>query len=339
MRRRIALAVFLVTLANPGAASTESILMTVTGPVPAAEAGVALSHEHVLVDFVGAAEVGPHRYDADVVFAAVLPHLVQARELGARLLVECTPDFLGRDLRLLRRLGEAAGLRILTNTGLYGAREGLFLPAHVATETAAQLADRWIAEFRDGIGDTGIRPGFLKSGVNAAAELSAIDAKLVEAAALTHRATGLTIAVHTGAGPGLAQLGILGRHGVAPEAWIWVHAQSARDDALLAAAAQGAWLSLDGLRPETVKRHLELVRLLRGHGLLGRVLLSHDAGWYDPAKPDGGRFRDYALLFTRFLPLLREEGLGEAEIDTLVRGNPARAFAIGKRLLDAPGSP
>ena len=52
---------------------------TVRGPVPAGELGRVLPHEHVLVDFVGADQVSPSRYDGDRVFATVLPHLKQAR--------------------------------------------------------------------------------------------------------------------------------------------------------------------------------------------------------------------------------------------------------------------
>ena len=308
-------------------------LMTVAGPIPAPAAGLALTHEHVLVDFIGAAEAGPHRYDPDAVFTAVLPHLTRAHELGARLFIECTPAHLGRDPRLLQRLSAASGLHILTNTGLYGARQGKFLPPYVATESAEQLAARWIAEARDGIDGTGIRPGFIKCGINPDPELSPIDRKLVEAAALTHRATGLTIAVHTSRGPGLAQLEILKAHGVAPSAWIWVHAQQAADADILAAAAQGAWVSVDGISPDTAQRHLDLCLLLREHGHLDRVLLSHDAGWYRPGQPGGGKFRGFEYLFTDFVPSLRAAGFTDAQIDQLLRENPVRAFALGHHLL------
>lgn len=309
-------------------------LMTVAGPIKAASAGMALAHEHVLVDFIGADQVGPHRYDSDKVFEQVRPHLARAHESGARLFVECTPAFLGRDARLLQRLGEATDLHILTNTGLYGARNGKFLPSYVASETAEQLAARWIAEARDGIDGTDIRPGFVKCGVNADAKLSDVDRTLIEAAALTHRATGLPIAVHTGAGPGLAQIEILKAHGVAPDAWIWVHAQNACDEDILAAAKQGAWVSFDGLHPETMKRHLDLCRLLRDKGRLDRVLISHDAGWYDPAQRDGGPFRDYEFLFTHFIPSLKEAGFTAADINQLVCENPSRSFTVGVRLIN-----
>jgi phosphotriesterase-related protein len=304
------------------------VIQTVRGPIPASALGRTLPHEHVLVDFVGADVIGPGRYEADKVFAAALPHLRRIQQLGAQALFEATPDFIGRDPRLLARLSEASGLHLVTNTGLYGARQNKFLPAYAHQESAAQLAARWIAEARDGIDGTAVRPGFIKSGVDGEPKLSPVHRKLVAAAALTHAATGLTVAVHTGRGPGLEQLDVLREQGVGPAAYVWIHAQGARDDELFAAADRGAWLSFDGLNRPTVTRHLTLCQEMKRRGHLGRVLLSHDAGWYDPAKPDGGTFRPFDLLFTTFLPLLRENGFSDTEIDQLTIRNPAAAYSV-----------
>ena len=155
---------------------------TVTGPIAADRLGVTLMHEHVLVDFIGAAQVSPSRYDANAVFAAVLPHLQQVRRLGCETLVECTPAYLGRDPRLLKRLSQASGVHILSNTGYYGAAQDKHLPPHAFDETAEQLSARWIREWQRGIDDTGIKPAFMKIGVDGS-PLSAVDAKLVRAAA------------------------------------------------------------------------------------------------------------------------------------------------------------
>jgi phosphotriesterase-related protein len=315
--------------ANAPAAKVE----TVRGPIAATELGRVLPHEHVLVDFVGADTVSPSRYDANQVFEAVLPHLKRVRELGAQSLFECTPNYLGRDPRLLARLSEASGLHLITNTGLYGARQNKFIPRYAQREIAQQLAARWIGEVRDGIADTGIRPGFIKCGIDTEPALSAIHRNLIAAAALTHAATGLAIAVHTGRGPGLAELDVLREHRVAPDAFIWVHAQGARDDDIFAAADRGAWLSFDGLNRPTLPRHLQLCTEMKKRGHLRRVLISHDAGWFDPAKPKGGEFRPFDLLFTTFIPQLRENGFSDGEVDQLTIRNPAAAFGIRIRAL------
>lgn len=308
-------------------------LETVSGRVAVEELGMTLSHEHVLVDFVGAELVSRGRYDADEVIAAALPHVQAAYARGVRTIVECTPNFVGRDPELLRRLSEETGMRFLTNTGLYGAANDKFLPKYAWEESAAELAERWITEAREGIDGTGIKPAFLKLAVDREATLSEVDAKLIAAGALAHRTTGLTMAVHTGPGPGLAQLAILAEHGVAADAWIWVHAQGAKEADLLAAAKRGAWISLDGIRGRSVERHVELALLLREAGYWPQLLVSHDAGWFDPGKPEGGTYRGYEVLFTEFLPRLREAGVTESEIEQLLVRNPARAFRVEKRLL------
>ena len=103
------------------APSANAEVMTVLGPVSPGQIGSALSHEHVLVDFIGAETITRDRYDATDVFDVALPHLRRARDLGCRAFVECTPAYFGRDPRLLARLASAAGLHILTNTGYCGA--------------------------------------------------------------------------------------------------------------------------------------------------------------------------------------------------------------------------
>ena len=42
-----------------------STVHTVSGPIDSDTIGLTLPHEHVLVDFVGAEESGPDRYDRD----------------------------------------------------------------------------------------------------------------------------------------------------------------------------------------------------------------------------------------------------------------------------------
>ena len=49
------------------------------------------------------------------------PKLEEVSRLGCRRLLECTPNVLGRDPELLRRLSDSVGLEIWSNTGLYGA--------------------------------------------------------------------------------------------------------------------------------------------------------------------------------------------------------------------------
>ncbi len=307
-------------------------IVTVCGSIAPQAMGITLPHEHVLVDFVGADKIGPGRYDPDEAFEIALPYLVEAKKLGCDTLVECTPKYIGRDPALLRRLSEASGMHLLTNTGYYGAANDKFVPAHAYKETADQLAYRWIREWQEGIEDTGVKPGFIKIGVDKGL-LSEIDRKLVRAAAQTHLATGLTIAAHTGDGvAAMEELAVLDEEGVAWNAFIWVHAQNEKNPDVHAKAAEGgAWLEFDGISTRSIERHVECVREMKTQGHLNRVMLSHDAGWYSVGEPRGGAFRPYDTLFTQFLPALRKREFTEAEIRMLLRENPSRAFRVDVR--------
>lgn len=336
MLRRRFLQLGAVACAAPAvlsAAERPPEVMTVRGAKPAKELGFVLPHEHVLVDFIGAADVSPSRYDAGAAFAKIKPFVDEARTLGCATMMECTPAYLGRDPRLLVRLSEATGVQFVTNTGYYAARQHKFLPAHAFTEDADSLAARWLREWREGIDGTGVRPGFIKLGFDAG-PLSEVAQKLVRAAARMHRASGLTIAAHTGDEVAArAQLALLAGEKVQPAAWIWVHAQNAKsEEALVALARAGAWLSFDGISPRSLARHVQLVAAMKRAGFLERVLISHDAGWYRPGEPEGGAYRGYDVLFRAFLPALVKEAFSEADIRQLTVTNPARAFAIRPRV-------
>jgi phosphotriesterase-related protein len=308
--------------------------MTVRGKVAASDMGMTLTHEHALASFQPYAEwlKAPKTYDREVVVERVLPHLERIHTLGCRAFVDATAVGLGRDPRLLRELSERSGLHILTATGNYAAFDYKFLPEYVRAESDEALADRWIREWHDGIDGTGVRPGFIKLGFNGGA-LSDVEKKLVRAAAIAHRATGLTIGAHTG--PAVAayeELGILDELGIDASAWIWIHAQNEKDPVrYIDAARRGAWISLDGVSPESLDAHVDRIVALREKGFLRNVLVSQDAGWYWVGEPDGGQFRPYDTVFTALLPALRARGFTTAEIETLLVANPAGAFSVQVR--------
>jgi len=296
-------------------AATAKTVQTVRGPVPVEKLGVTLMHEHVLVNFTGAT------YDRDEAFRVALPKLEDLYDRGCRTLVECTPDYIGRDARLLRRLSTASRLHILTNTGYYAAANDKYVPEHAWKESAQQIANRWITESRIGIDGTDIRPAFVKLGVDAG-PLSEIDTKLIEAGLLTYRATGLKLHVHTG--NGIAAKQILG---LIDKAYVWVHAQNEKDHrAHIEAARAGAWIELDGVNERSAEAHIAVIRALIAAGYLNRVLISQDSGWYRPGEPGGGRFNGYTFLFDSFLPALKRSGVSDAHIRTIMVDNPARVL-------------
>ncbi|MEJ1238215.1 phosphotriesterase [Chryseolinea sp. T2] len=319
------------TIPEPKSIPFEGKVVTVNGAIAPEALSTTLIHEHILVDFSGYAQYDPTRWNDDDVVQKMLPFLKELKEAGCRSLIDCTPNFLGRDPLLLSRLSKLSGLHIITNTGYYGGSDNKYLPPQAFSETAEQLAARWIRETTEGLDGTKIYPGFIKISVNPG-PLSEVSRKLIAAAAMTHLQTGLTIASHTG--PAVAafeELSILQKRGVAPGAFIWVHAQNATAEEHIRAAQQGAWVSLDGLSDENTDLYVSFLSNMKKADLLSRVLISHDAGWYEPGKPNGGTVRGYTVLFKTLLPRLRASGFNDQEITQLMVINPASAFTVKVR--------
>jgi predicted metal-dependent phosphotriesterase family hydrolase len=324
-------------------------IMTVRGPVKAADMGRTLIHEHLLADLRPQEEKArnPRPYKPDEVLEVVLPHLERIRDLGCRTFVDCTAAYLGRDAAVLRRISEESGMQILTVTGNYAALQLRALRANVLTDTVERLARRWIGEWRHGIERTGVRPGLIKLGFDGG-PLTEVERKLIRAAGITHLETGLPIVTHI-SGPNeflqrqgirhwsatsaLEALSILESQGVSPSAFIRTHVQFEPDlDHHIAVARRGAWLSYDGVGGDMgITPFVDMVMRMRGAGVLHRVLVSQDAGWYRVGESGGGDFRPYDAVFTAFIPELRARGVTQDEINTIFVRNPADAFSIAVR--------
>lgn len=310
----------------------EPFVQTVLGPIPASKLGVTLVHEHVMCDFIGAEQTSRQRWQVDAVVKRMQPLLAQLKERGVTGFVDCTPAYIGRDPRVLRRLAQEAGLHIVTNTGYYGGASDKFVPRHAYAESADQLADRWVKEWENGIEDTGVKPGFMKIGIDeiesGSTRLSAIDEKLVRAAARASKRTGLAVTCHTGGGPaGLAATRIFLTEKADPGRFIVAHSDSHGMSTNMEVAELGAWVSFDAISRKPLDFHLKLVRTM-AESHAGSLLLSQDNGWYEVGQDNGGVIRDYNYISDVFLPAFRKSGASAALIRNLTVKNPARAFAI-----------
>ncbi len=315
---------------------SQPAVMTVTGAIEPDQMGICLTHEHLLVDFIGADKFDPGRYDANEVIERTGPFLLELKDYKVKTFIDCTPDYLGRDPLMLRRLAGKTDIQIITNTGYYGAGDR-FLPSHAFDETAQQICNRWTREFTDGIGQTGVRPGFIKISVDDEdGKLSLMDKKLVTSAAMTHLRTGLTIASHSGPGVIEEQLDILQKHNVSPRAFVWVHAQGGESDFLIKIAKREAWLSLDNVSADEHANEsiIKKIGALKNAGFFDNILISHDAGWYSVGQLNGGTFKPFTPIFTHLIPVLKKNGFTEQEIDQLLVTHSRNAFTIHQRTIN-----
>jgi phosphotriesterase-related protein len=154
--------------------------------------------------------------------------------------------------------------------------------------------------------------------------------KILRAAAHASRLTGAAIGSHTLRGDvALQQIEILEECGCDPRRFIWIHASLEPDfNFNLQAALRGAWIEYDMIGdPDHDPHFLARIQLMLQAGLAGRLLLSHDRGWYSPALPGGGKPKPYTYISEKFIPKLVAAGIDEGTIKKMTTVNPFNAFA------------
>ena len=69
----------------------------------------------------------------------------------------------------------------------------------------------------------------------------------------------------------------------------------------------------------------DIVRKIKDWGFLSQLTLSMDICRTEDLKTEGGY--GYVYLFETFLPMLKERGLGQNDIELILADNPVRLFA------------
>lgn len=306
---------------------TRGRVMTVLGEVAPDELGITLSHDHILVDGWGLRQLYEAILDDEQI---ALAELVRYREAGGRTICDPTNNGLGRDPEALARLSRASGVNIVMGAGWY--REIVY-PESITTTSTAELAAQLVREITDGVGDTGIRPGFIGEIGTERGHITPHAERVFRAAGRAHAETGIPILTHTTHWGELAleQLDLLAEEGVDPEAVIVSHLGDRKGvEHMLPIAERGAWINIDNLAfidgyAPLAFRIDNIVEMCR-RGLADRVMLSNDICELGQLAAYGGV--GYDNVITNVVPLLREQGVSDADIEQMMVTNPARAFAF-----------
>jgi len=310
---------------------------TVNGKVPVQALGLILPHEHLFTDLRGPLAPGYAQADPEAVARVMEPYLAAAHAVGVTALVECSTVGVGRNLAVLQRLAGVTPIHLIVPTGVY---RQAFTPSPLLEMSAQSLAELWVHELTQGIEGSDVRAGFIKVAVSDDGP-SPLEVRNLKAAALASRETGAAVVSHTVGGALLrGELDVLEAAGMDLRRFVWAHAGLEPDLAVhRQAARRGLYLSFDTIgaewQPQRLLLEATLALVEAGHA--DRLLLSHDAGWYDPSQPDGrpeGGIRGYTALVEQFIPALRARGVTEDLVHLITVTNPAHALAFADRTTD-----
>jgi phosphotriesterase-related protein len=253
------------------------------------------------------------------------PEIEKIKALAITALVECTTGGVGRRADFDLAVSRATNFPIVVPTGNY--REP-WIPEWVKTATEAELEAWMLRELTVRFNEADYRAGWIK--LSAGDEgITPRETRILRAAVRAAKATGAVIGSHTIRGRVVMdQLDIVEAEGGDASRFISIHTQAETDFGLnLAVAERGAWIEYDNIGYVDDSELLPLILKVLEAGRSTQLLLSHDMGWYDPAKPGGGTPRPYTHLSQSMLPRLRAVGVDEATIVQLTAANPFDAFA------------
>ena len=308
--------------------SAERVLMTTAGPITESAAGLILPHEHLFTDLRGPDKPGHGEAEVDEVIRVMKPLLVDAGKSGVDTLIECTTIGVGRNVPIILALARETAVQIVVPTGVYGRAN--FAPEKFGAMSEDELARWMMVELVVGIERTGVQAGFIKTAASEK-ELKPLEEKFLRAAGRASLQTGAAIASHTTSGTvARRQVNILKELGVPEDRFVWVHAQAEPDLELhIELAKRGVYIELDsvGSSEQEDEKILKIVRTLIEAKCEERILISHDAGWFNPGQPDGGKQRGFTSLTKSFIPKLKKTGVTDAQVRKLTRENPFRAFS------------
>lgn len=329
-------------------------LMTVRGPIEAEAMGQVLLHEHVRVAFPGRdLEAKSRLKPRDEEISTSVERMEQLLAHGVRTFVDPCPMELGRDVTLLRAISEQSGMNIVCSTGFYYEEDGQGIPFYWRTRWPEEVAELYLREITEGVGDTGIRPGVIKASTSN--PVGRHDRKMLLAAGLASRESGLPIITHTTHSGGVMdQIQAFEAAGLDPSRCLIGHQDQQEDYALLLEIVRrDFFVGFDriGMNRQVPDAHrADLVVRLIDDGFQHRIALSQDHMCYDPhPRPLYWIPRDreeeimtqihpvheweiagrpHTHLMTDFFPLLRERGVSDEQIVSIMTDNPRR-FLLG----------
>lgn len=325
-------------------------VQTVRGPVDVDDLGRTYMHEHIFVLTPDVQQNYPEEWgNEEERVADAVTKLTALAASGVRTIVDPTVIGLGRYIpRIVRVAEQVPDLNIVVATGCYTYdnvpfffhHRGPALNAALGMEVPDPMVDMFVGDIADGIAGTGVKAGLLKCAIDAQGLTKGVE-RVMRAVARAHLATGIPITVHTHprSESGLVVNRVMvEEEGVEPGRIVLGHSGDSADaDHLTELAQLGFVLGMDrfGIHDTAgFEQRCDVVVELCRRGLADHLVLSHDAAcyidWIDPNVLAFMPQWHYLHIEQDVLPYLRDHGVTEEQITTMLVDTPRRYFATAE---------
>ena len=336
-----------------------------SGDIAPDDIGITLCHEHLMIDLRGLFWEPEDEHGKEMAYVPVeiqnlgwihtnfinnldnaglfeeqvtIDEVRAFREAGGATLVEVTPTDVGRDPEGLVRIAEASGLNVIMGSGYY---VHVTHPEDMTERPEDEITGEIVRDVTHGVGNTGIKSGIIGE-IGCTWPLHDNEAKVLRAAARAQQETGAVLTIHVGRDPGSPHeiLDVIEGAGGDGTRTIMGHLDRTfhRFRDFRAFAERGCYLEFDLFGRETAYfpfgkmdmpndgRRLDIIIDLIEAGFLERILMSQDHATKHSTARYGGWGYDHILR--RTVPKMRDKGMSEAQITTILVDNPRRALAI-----------
>ncbi len=318
---------------------------TVTGSISPEDLGVTLVHEHMLFGFPGwegDQTVAP--FDRKSIVNNGVSTLKPLKTFGLKSVIDATPSDTGRNVEALKEISEKSEVNIICSTGYYHESEGACAYWKFRAslgDVSGEIYELFLKEISDGIMGTGIKAGVIKVG-SSKGRITDYENLMFTAAAMAHKESGVPIITHTQDGTmGPEQAKLLVGMGVDPKRIQIGHMSDNVDleyhKATMRHGVFTAWdrMGLQGLAgcPMDEERYAAIAELVK-QGYVKQLLISHDSviTWLGrPLNIPPAAFPLIANwhpghLFKNIIPALKQGGVSDEQIKTIIEDNPRRLF-------------
>jgi len=267
-----------------------------------------------------------------------IEELKRYKNSGGGAIAELTVIGIDRNPEALVRISKATGVHVVMGTGYYTAA---CHPAEIEDLPPEQIADILVSEFREGAGDTKIKPGIIGE-IGLDWPLHPKEEKALRAATLAQIDTGASLNIHPGRAPEAPfdAIGIVKETGGDPERVVMSHLDRTLFglDEVLRLAETGCYLEYDLFGQESSyypisdidmpndATRIDYIMGLIERGYRDKILVSEDICHKTQLARYGGD--GYNHILDNVLPIMRRKGMTEQDIEAVTVKNPARMLAF-----------
>jgi len=343
-------------------------VMSVQGIIDSNKLGIISPHEHVLIDIrnqfrefseaskralseqkvgIGNLDVlsrNPYAIKDNLVLNDLKiaeEELLKFKKAGGDTIVDATPKEIGRDPEALRDISRLTGLNIIAGCGYYTYDTH---PKDMNDKTVKDITNEILNDIEIGMNGTRIKAGVIGE-LGTSEEIHPNEKKVLIASAKAQAETGVAIIVHTypWGKKGLEVLDILSKNGAKLNKVSICHVDVEIDlEYCKEIIKSGAYIEFDNFGKEyyidkryrgfaggVFARDIERVKAVKDlvdSGYLSNILISCDVCLKTLLHKYGGWGYDHIL--NNIVPMMREEGITEEQIDILLKENPKRFLEI-----------